>query len=225
MRGKVVAASGLGLFGVRVSSSNPLEGFTLTRDDGWFDLMVNGGGSVVIHFGRTPFRPKSRTVSVPWNEVVILDVVTMTTEEEIFKAPVGAVCQSHDYDAMRPVVLATWKHGFQGSCPAQSAILAESQVVQESLVVPGTGAHLVYHSSRSSGYLSTIQLQLTPDIIPPSLSRIHLRITIEGVLFEKLFEADPGIKYTYAWNRFNVYRYVIYFKRISTFYILNRKLN
>ncbi len=69
VRGKVVAASGLGLFGVRVSSSNPLEGFTLTRDDGWFDLMVNGGGSVVIHFGRTPFRPTSRTVNVPWNEV------------------------------------------------------------------------------------------------------------------------------------------------------------
>ncbi len=127
--------------------------------------------------------------------------------EDVPPAPaVSVLCEAHDFDAMRPVVLATWKHGFQGSCPAQSAILAESQVVQESLEVPGTGAHLVYHSSRSAGYLSTIQLQLTPDIIPQSLSRIHLRITIEGVLFEKLFEADPGIKYTYAWNRFNVYR-------------------
>lgn len=210
VRGKVVAASGLGLFGVRVSSSNPLEGFTLTRDDGWFDLMVNGGGSVVIHFGRTPFRPTSRTVNVPWNEVIILDVVTMKTEDVSTAPAVSVLCEAHDYDAMRPVVLATWKHGFQGSCPAQSAILAESQVVQESLEVPGTGAHLVYHSSRSAGYLSTIQLQLTPDVIPPSLSRIHLKITIEGVLFEKLFEADPGIKYTYAWNRFNVYRQRVY---------------
>lgn len=138
--------------------------------------------------------------------MIILDVVTMKTEDVSTAPAVSVLCEAHDYDAMRPVVLATWKHGFQGSCPAQSAILAESQVVQESLEVPGTGAHLVYHSSRSAGYLSTIQLQLTPDVIPPSLSRIHLKITIEGVLFEKLFEADPGIKYTYAWNRFNVYR-------------------
>ena len=82
------------------------------------------------------------------------------------------------------------------------------QVVQESLAIPGTGSHLVYHSSRSAGYLSTIQLQLTPDTIPRSLNKIHLKITIEGILFEKIFEADPGIKYTYAWNRFNIYRSV-----------------
>lgn len=72
VRGKVVAPNGVGLVGVRVSSSNPLEGFTLTRDDGWFDLMVNGGGAVVVQFGRTPFRPKTRTVFVPWNEVIVL---------------------------------------------------------------------------------------------------------------------------------------------------------
>lgn len=83
------------------------------------------------------------------------------------------------------------------------------------MVIPGTGSHLVYHSSRSAGYLSTIQLQLTPDTIPRSLNRIHLRITIEGILFEKTFEADPGIKYTYAWNRFNVYRSVLFVSYIA----------
>lgn len=40
-------------------------------------------------------------------------------------------CSVHDYDVMKPVVLATWKHGFQGSCPDRSAILAESQVIFE----------------------------------------------------------------------------------------------
>ena len=128
VRGKVVTENGLGLFGVRVSSSNPLEGCTLTGDDGWFDLMVNGGGAVILHFGRSPFRPRTRTVNVPWNEVVILDTVSMSTQEERLTASVTTVCDAHDYDSMRPVVLATWKHGFQGSCPGQSAILAESQV-------------------------------------------------------------------------------------------------
>jgi hypothetical protein len=82
--------------------------------------------------------------------------------------------------------------------------------VQESLPVPGTDFNLVYHSLRAEGYLPTIQLQLTPETIPASLKLIHLRITIEGVIFEKTFEADPVIKFTYAWNRLNVYRQRIY---------------
>ncbi|XP_061706456.1 teneurin-m isoform X1 [Cydia pomonella] len=210
IRGRVVTSLGSGLVGVRVSTSTPLEGFTLTREDGWFDLLVNGGGAVTLHFGRAPFKRSSQVVFVPWNEVVIIDSVVMTTADEKGGSGPPQACLAHDYDAMKPVVLATWKHGFQGACPDKSAILAESQVVQESLQIPGTGLNLVYHSSRAAGYLSTIQLQLTPEKVPPTLALIHLRITIEGILFEKTFEADPVIKFTYPWNRLNVYRQRVY---------------
>ncbi|XP_058456897.1 teneurin-m isoform X2 [Malaya genurostris] len=210
IRGRVVTSLQMGLVGVRVSTSTPLEGFTLTRDDGWFDLMVNGGGAITLQFGRSPFRPQTRIVQVPWNEVVIIDTVVMSTLDDKEKTGSPHTCFSHDYDSMKPVVLATWKHGFQGACPDRSAILAESQVVQESLAIPGTGLNLVYHSSRSAGYLSTIKLQLTPDNIPQTLKLIHLRITIEGILFERIFEADPGIKFTYPWNRLNIYRQRVY---------------
>lgn len=37
---------------------------------------------------------------------------------------------------------------------------------------------------------------------------MHLKITIEGVEHAKVFEADPDIKYTYAWDRLNEYRQV-----------------
>ncbi|XP_045492328.1 teneurin-m isoform X2 [Colias croceus] len=210
IRGRVVTSLGSGLVGVRVSTSTPLEGFTLTREDGWFDLLVNGGGAVTLHFGRAPFKRSTQVVFVPWNEVVIIDEVVMTTSDEKSGTGPPAACLAHDYDLMKPVVLATWKHGFQGACPDKSAILAESQVVQESLQIPGTGLNLVYHSSRAAGYLSTIQLQLTPEKVPPTLALIHLRITIEGILFEKTFEADPVIKFTYPWNRLNVYRQRVY---------------
>jgi hypothetical protein len=40
VRGRVVTKLGMGLMGVRVSTTASREGFTLTRDDGWFDLMV-----------------------------------------------------------------------------------------------------------------------------------------------------------------------------------------
>lgn len=119
-------------------------------------------------------------------------------------------CDAHDYELMKPVILATWKHGFQGDCPQASVILAESQVVQEVLPIPGTGLSLMYHSSRTPGYSSTIELQLTSDTIPQTLRRIHLRITIEGVLFEKIFEGDPNVKYTYSWNRLNVFKQRVY---------------
>ncbi|XP_060653283.1 teneurin-m isoform X1 [Drosophila nasuta] len=211
IRGRVVTSLGMGLVGVRVSTTTVLEGFTLTRDDGWFDLMVNGGGAVTLQFGRAPFRPQSRIVQVPWNEVVIIDVMVMSmSDEKALATTTTHTCFSHDYDQMKPVVLASWKHGFQGACPDRSAILAESQVIQESLQIPGTGLNLVYHSSRAAGYLSTIKLQLTPDTIPATLHLIHLRITIEGILFERVFEADPGIKFTYAWNRLNIYRQRVY---------------
>lgn len=39
---------------------------------------------------------------------------------------------------------------------------------------------------------------------------MFFRITIEGILFERLFEADPLIKFTYSWNRLNIYKQKVY---------------
>ncbi|KAK3862550.1 hypothetical protein Pcinc_031597 [Petrolisthes cinctipes] len=210
VRGRVISGRGTGVRGVRVSHYRLSEsGFTLTRPGGWFDFMVNGGGAVRLLFGKSPFLPVTETVWVPWNEIVVTNTIVMTMAE-VVPPPPPSPCPDHNYDTLKPVVLATWKHGFQGGCPERSAILTESQVVQESLGIPGTGLHLVYHSSRALGYESTIQLQLTPSRIPDTLRRLYLRITIEGILFEKTFEADPDIKFTYAWNRLNVYRQRVY---------------
>ncbi|KAL1432858.1 hypothetical protein MTO96_013053 [Rhipicephalus appendiculatus] len=203
VRGQVVSSSG-----------SPLE-----RNQSWFDLMVNGGGAVTLQFRRDPFDLHERTVMVPWNEIVVMNQVIMSLSQNKALENRGLACSDHDYDTMRPVVLATWKHGFQGGCPERSAVLAESQVVQESIAIPGTALHLVYHSSRAGGYLSTIQLQLTPETIPLTLRLIHLKISIEGILFEKKFEADPGIKFTYAWNRRNVYRQKVYGVAVATVYV------
>ncbi|KAL3212092.1 hypothetical protein MRX96_008338 [Rhipicephalus microplus] len=220
VRGQVVSSSGSPLKGIRVGTAGDgLIGFTVTRDSGWFDLMVNGGGAVTLQFRRDPFDLHERTVMVPWNEIVVMKKVIMSLSQNKALENRGLACSDHDYDTMRPVVLATWKHGFQGGCPERSAVLAESQVVQESIAIPGTALHLVYHSSRAGGYLSTIQLQLTPETIPLTLRLIHLKISIEGILFEKKFEADPGIKFTYAWNRRNVYRQKVYGVAVATVYV------
>lgn len=34
-----------------------------------FDVLVNGGAAITLQFQRSPFRPMTRTVFVPWNQV------------------------------------------------------------------------------------------------------------------------------------------------------------
>jgi len=84
------------------------------------------------------------------------------------------------------------------------------QVLQESLSIPGTDIYLVYRSSQTSGYMSTIVIQLTPDDVPRRLVIVHLRIIVEGVVFERRFEADPDLKYRFTWDRRNAYNQKVY---------------
>jgi hypothetical protein len=129
IRGRIVTQDGAPLIGVRISSKVSQEGFTLSRHSGWFDFMVNGGGVVTLLFSRSPFRKQYRTVSVPWNEVVIInDIVMSTKEDQRPSTESKETCLSHNYQRTKPIVLATWKNGFQGNCPQKSAVLVESQV-------------------------------------------------------------------------------------------------
>jgi hypothetical protein len=70
----------------------------------------------------------SQVFLFPYLQVVIIDTIVMETGDDKSVPTVPHSCAAHDYDLMKPVVLATWKHGFQGACPDKSAILAESQV-------------------------------------------------------------------------------------------------
>ena len=83
-------------------------------------------------------------------------------------------------------------------------------MLQESIAIPGTGVNLVYHSSETPGYRSVIMIQMTPKDMPPALALVHLRVSVEGIEFEKTFEADPELKYTYSWDRRNAYRQKVY---------------
>lgn len=132
-------------------------------------------------------------------------VMSMTPIPEVGSAGNSSSCSSHDYDSIKPIVMASWKLGSHSASRAdvdRSGIIAETRILQEVLPVPNSRVRLVYHSGRARGYESTIELRLTPSSVPAGLKTIRLRITIEGVLFEKTFEADPGLKYTYAWNRY-----------------------
>jgi len=91
IRGRVVTKDGSSLVGVRVSVvTQPLYGFTLTREQGLFDILANGGGSVTLQFQRQPFQSRRVTVIVPWNRIMMMDTVTLLLEGDEEDEPRGA---------------------------------------------------------------------------------------------------------------------------------------
>ncbi|XP_043066038.2 teneurin-a isoform X3 [Drosophila bipectinata] len=239
MRGQVITPQGLGIVGIRVSVDRDSRfGFTLTRQGGWFDVLVNGGGAVTLQFQRSPFRPLTRTVFVPWNRIVVLPPVQMqlsdddeTTSRNIKVSPLNPaltflnsihyhtadeandaskVCMDHDHEKLRPQLISTWMPNGVGAMPGKRVIFAETQIVQESIQIPGSDLHLTYQSSQASGYLSIVRMRLTADTIPPTLTHVHVGVEIEGALHVKTYEADPSLVHTFAWNKRNVYRQKVY---------------
>ncbi|XP_017766143.1 PREDICTED: teneurin-a [Eufriesea mexicana] len=231
MRGQVVTEQGIGIIGIRVSVDRESRlGFTLTRADGWFDVLVNGGGAVTLQFQRSPFKPLTRTVFVPWNQIVVLPPVVMTLNKEgesnkSNQPPSPAVgfpgismglfsehgpCLEHDHELLRPIIVSTWMPEKVGGLPGKSLVFAESQIVQESIAIPGSNLHLMYQSSQAAGYLSTVRMQLTGPFIPKSLTHVHVHVEIEGSLHTKTYEADPNLTHTFAWNKRNVYKQKVY---------------
>lgn len=71
LRGRVVDEAGAGLPGVEISLLNhPELGWTLSREDGRYDLVVNGGGVLTLLFQADGYFTAQRTVGVPWRDYV-----------------------------------------------------------------------------------------------------------------------------------------------------------
>lgn len=218
IRGRVITSSGSGLMGVRVGvSSDPLLGFVVSRENGWFDIMVNGGGTVTLHFQREPFKPRERRLIVPWNEIVVTDDVLMSVPGQDVSPDKEAddtsiqVCPDHDYDRMDPEIEADWNANTPNDCTNDpNGLLSDAQVLSESLDIPNTGLSLIYNSSRASGYKSNVDITMTPSEVPSNLKYVHLKVSVEGILIKKIFEADSDLKYTFSWNRRNVYKQKVY---------------
>jgi len=79
IRGKVFSRYGVPLPGVTITVLNHTEyGQTLSRSDGTFDLVVNGGGALTINYARSGYLPAQRKISSSWNDSVWLPDVILT---------------------------------------------------------------------------------------------------------------------------------------------------
>ena len=120
-----------------------------------FDLLVNGGGAITLQFQRSPFRPLTSTIFVPWNQIVVLPPVEMNLVADDTKitlpqirpnlaysflsslqykflegnvSEATRICLGHDHELLKPSLTSTWMPNAVGSMSGHSTVFAETQV-------------------------------------------------------------------------------------------------
>jgi RHS repeat-associated protein len=79
LRGQVLDRAGAPLAGVLVRvQGHPRFGHTRTRSDGWFDLAVNGGGWLTIHYEKPGYLPVQRKLATSVRDWAIAEDVVLT---------------------------------------------------------------------------------------------------------------------------------------------------
>ena len=87
LRGKVLNESGSPLSGVVITILNHAEfGQTKSRDDGQFDLAVNGGGYLTVVYTKEGYLFAQRTVNVPWQDFLVVEDVTLIAKDPVVTA-------------------------------------------------------------------------------------------------------------------------------------------
>ncbi|XP_015674820.1 teneurin-2, partial [Protobothrops mucrosquamatus] len=206
IRGQVVTTDGTPLVGVNVSFVKyPKYGYTITRQDGTFDLIANGGGSLTLHFERAPFMSQEKTVWLPWNSFYAMDTLTMKTEENSIPS-----CDLSGFIRPDPVIISSPLSTFFSDAPGRNSIVPETQVLHEEIEIPGANIKLCYLSSRTAGYRSLLKITMTQSLVPLNLIKVHLMVAVEGHLFQKSFQASPNLAYTFIWDKTDAYGQKVY---------------
>ncbi|XP_075065930.1 teneurin-2 [Mixophyes fleayi] len=206
IRGQVMTIDGTPLVGVNVSFVKyPRYGYTITRQDGTFDLIANGGASLTLHFERAPFMSQERTVWLPWNSFYAMDTLAMKTEENTIPS-----CDLSGFVRPDPVIISSPLSTFFSSSPRRNPIVPETQVLHEEIEMPGSNLRLCYLSSRTQGYKSLLKITMTQSTVPLNLLKVHLMVAVEGHLFQKTFQASPNLAYTFVWDKNDAYGQKVY---------------
>ncbi|MEQ2184495.1 hypothetical protein GOODEAATRI_008500 [Goodea atripinnis] len=143
-------------------------------------------------FQRPPFLPQTRTIWTPNNNFLVLDQVTMAREEaEAPKCDIRSVLSPY------PLVLPYPLPRYTGACPEKGPAVPELQ--------------LSYLSTRAVGYFSLLRILLTPPSpsspVSPlgGLSKVHVRTSVQGRLYQRWYPAGPGLVHKLVWNKTDVY--------------------
>src|SRR5207245_6612138 len=94
-----------------------------------------------------------------------------------------------------------WQQG------GHSIISCESQILGESIGLPGTPFSLNYRSDRVPGRLAsyTVTIPLTKNMVSATLVRVDLEIFVAGRKITKSFPPSPNQTYEFTWDQRDAY--------------------
>jgi RHS repeat-associated protein len=142
IKGKVTTPAGEALPGVRISvHGSPNLGYAVSRADGMFDLVMNGGGDVTITYQADEYFPVQRTLTTAW--------------EEFINAPTVAMTQA---DAQAATIIATGSQPVQVARASRVTDLAGSR--QATLIFPA-GVQSSMITSSGAQTLATLTVRAT----------------------------------------------------------------
>uniref|UniRef100_A0ACB8FFW6 Teneurin-4 n=1 Tax=Sphaerodactylus townsendi TaxID=933632 RepID=A0ACB8FFW6_9SAUR len=119
-----MTSDGTPLVGVNISfANNPLYGYTISRQDGSFDLVTNGGISIILHFERAPFITQEHTLWLPWDRFFVMETIVMRHEENDIPS-----CDLSNFARPNPVVSPSPLTAFASACSERGPIVLEIQV-------------------------------------------------------------------------------------------------
>jgi Carboxypeptidase regulatory-like domain len=99
LRGRVTAKDGTPLAGATITVlHHPELGQTLTRADGAFDLVGNGGEPLIVDISKDGFLTSQRTVDVPWQDYVQVPDLVLLSVSAMFDGVVSTMfggCDDH----------------------------------------------------------------------------------------------------------------------------------
>ncbi|CAF1592934.1 unnamed protein product, partial [Adineta ricciae] len=204
IRGQIFYKKSLPLNGVKVQVfNNPNQGYTISDKDGFFNLLINGGGSILIQFIRQPFQSKQYAFIVPWNAFLHIGYIYMDEIQD------NTICQTNTSENLQPKLWDTsLDRSFLPNHQYDYAYTLGSQIIRQSISIDKNDLpiQLMYLSSSSTRrYQSILTVVLSDKQIDDSLLYIHLSISIEGIYFLKKFNAQTNLIYEYEWSRRNAY--------------------
>ncbi|MHC4250985.1 MAG: hypothetical protein ACYS9X_17835 [Planctomycetota bacterium] len=87
LRGLVTTRDGSPLPGVTIRIlGHPEFGQTRSREDGMFDMAVNGGGYLVVHYRKSGYFLAQRKAAVPWSDYAWVPNVILVQQDDAVTA-------------------------------------------------------------------------------------------------------------------------------------------
>ncbi len=172
LRGRVLDVAGQPLSGVAVSVLDRTEfGQTLTRADGEYDLVVNGGHHVTVRFTRTGYFEAQRQVDVPWRDYVVLDDVALVQPDT----------NTAIIDLAQPIQVARGSVESDASGPRQGTILFPAGNSATMIMPDSSTQPLSSMTVRVTEYTASPQGRLAmPAELPPTTAYTYaVEVSVE----------------------------------------------